>query len=841
MYPQLSQNLHWPMSRHTQNPEEKRLKVPLLSPSSTIQKSSDSHDILIKGEQKNDGTFDCKPNLSDHDVDKATLYIMDSFSGQGIAHGVRHEDLETHKFLHGSAWEKLYVLSIVVYMVEGLVPDSMFKGQKEVSCGAEAAFLLCFFYDVLLFWRLESGSTEENGTKTGPEIWTKGRALLIFFQLVDLLVFLIFIVFYDGNSLRFSRFARPLLLVFRVPNLRIVLVGCLFAATRIVRVLFLIACDVMFFGFIGFVLFDSKEFESPQNGMHTMLLILTAPGTVLGVMEPLNASSGNFASIFFIFFVIITTMIFQKITLATAYRSYKAHQKKEFFASMDRSHKALVAAFDIIAVNGRVSQATWRIVFADLKGSPHPKVADTIFHACDSEFSLVPGNGYVEFDAFKELTNMAKHAKSALKHLELHDHHELTDWEKVQKRMRRYLNCNIVVWGCKIQVVHAFVDMLVILSIVQLYMSVSNSSGENHAMDAFWETLGVCILFAFTVEVSLKSIAMGWAKYISYGEHVLDFTCVAAGIIFFTWEWLYELLNPGKGDSGGTLYNIALALRTLRVLKFLWLSETLHGLLFTVIKLGNSLVKLFFILFVPVYIFAVVSQSLLHNYVNVKNKAKAVGTPWYPFAEQLNFETGLNAMLTLFQMFTISSWNMVMAASDKIIGPNYSVLVEIFFFSFRIIMTMIFVPILTGFLIESFVTNFDTYEKHKKEGEQKKGGTENSAGADLSHAMEIRVLAARTKRNRRTSYVERTMHPKDLEVKKLLSERTAVEEVEKKIYGVDLMLKEKLIKTLRNKLQEESQLLQEKEYHLADVVQQAQKLEAEKKRLSVQVLKLKSY
>ena len=85
------------------------------------------------------------------------------------------------------------------------------------------------------------------------------------------------------------------------------------------------------------------------------------------------------------------------------------------------------------------------------------------------------------------------------------------------------------------------------------------------------------------------------------------------------------------------------------------------------------------------------------------------------------------------------------------------------------------------------------------------------------------------------------MHPKDLEVKKLLSERTAVEEVEKKIYGVDLMLKEKLIKTLRNKLQEESQLLQEKEYHLADVLQQAQKLEAEKKRLSVQVLKLKSY
>jgi len=111
---------------------------------------------------------------------------------------------------------------------------------------------------------------------------------------------------------------------------------------------------------------------------------------------------------------------------------------------------------------------------------------------------------------------------------------------------------------------------------------------------------------------------------------------------------------------------------------------------------------------------------------------------------------------------------------------------------------------------------------------------------NLSHAMELRVLAARTKRNRCASYVDRIIHPQDLEVKRLLSERTAVQEVEKKIYGFDLLLKEKLIKTLRTKLQEESQTLQDKELALETVMEKIEKLEEEKKQLSIQILKMKN-
>ena len=80
-------------------------------------------------------------------------------------------------------------------------------------------------------------------------------------------------------------------------------------------------------------------------------------------------------------------------------------------------------------------------------------------------------------------------------------------------------------------------------------------------------------------------------------------------------------------------------------------------------------------------------------------------------------------------------------------------------------------PNFTGFLIESFVTNFDTYEKHKKESLQKPTDT------NLSHAMELRVLAARTK--------EIDAHRTSIELytsrfgKETPSERTAVQKLKR--------------------------------------------------------------
>ena len=108
-----------------------------------------------------------------------------------------------------------------------------------------------------------------------------------------------------------------------------------------------------------------------------------------------------------------------------------------------------------------------------------------------------------------------------------------------------------------------------------------------------------------------------------------------------------------------------------------------------------------------------------------------------------------------------------------------------------------FVPVLTGYLIESFVVNFDIYEKNKA-GIQ----TISSAKED---EFEMRKLAAERQNKRVASQQESyelpdDIHPQVKRVEGLLKDRKNLEEVEKKIYGFDDIVQKALIKSLRKSL-----------------------------------------
>ena len=134
-------------------------------------------------------------------------------------------------------------------------------------------------------------------------------------------------------------------------------------------------------------------------------------------------------------------------------------------------------AFYLIAIEDEVDKLNWRRVFDNLKGGHHSMIADTIFDSIDEEYSFVPGNGLIELEPFRKLCEMSQHAGPALKHLELHDHHELTTYERFQKSLRQCMNTEIHLCSVKgyakhtgltIVVVGLFVDILVLVSIVQL-------------------------------------------------------------------------------------------------------------------------------------------------------------------------------------------------------------------------------------------------------------------------------------------------------------------------------------------------------------------------------------
>ena len=580
------------------------------------------------------------------------------------------------------------------------------------------------------------------------------------------------------------------MLVLRISSLRNVLMGVLNAGLKISRVLLLIVMDVLFFSFVGFVMFSSvpgaKSFSTYGQAFRSMLLILTAPGTVLDAMTPIFEAT-PLSSLFFVFFVIFTTMLLQKLVLATAYRSYKGYQKANFFARIARREQALVQAYGLVAVDNKtaVHRTAWRRIYRALGNTQQQSIADAIFRVVDTD-----GSGTVEEDEFLKLCSVGLTAMGTIQQSDVqgmqHGSSSVSFWGKVRAHMRYIfeyeadVTCNGKGDICLAQ---AFVDIFVLASIAQLYCSVTDP--DNHT----WHLFGIMLLLVFSVEVLLRWFAFGWREYISEAEHKLDVLCVLIGSLFFVSE---SLVVGGSGTTIGKsgVYRFALVLRTLRALRFLWVNATLHGLLWCLVRLTDSLLKLFFVMFIPIYVIATVAEPLFGSSLVPSNPLVRNQTKWFPYHSVLNFESTGSSLLTLWEISTISSWPIIMNAVDASEASAYTSSTEVFFFGFRILMTMIFIPVLTGFVIEAFVTNFSAYDAKKKlELEQRLAAKRRGSVFVKEKHQDNMIKTVRTKKAEASITLK-------------LSAAAIREKMEKSIYNVASDLANKKLKVDKGKLEQ---------------------------------------
>ena len=305
---------------------------------------------------------------TDESIEKAAMYIMDAWDGKTTAHDTSHDSFKIYKFLHRTWWTILHSVIVLVFAFQIFLPEEYgvdALGWKTVHRIVEVLLFLVVGLDIALMRKLYLGSSSDSDEtlKVGDLKWVQFRLALL---LVTALDFTLSVVT-DGKIARFSTFSRLFFLVFRNLKLRTAFIGCLIAGTQICKVLLLICCDVLFFGFVGFVLFGKIDttgnFDTPLNGMRTMLLVLTAPGTVLSDLAHLFAASDGLASYFFVIFIIITTMVFQKLVLATAYRSYKEYQKIQYHKVLRNYEVAARKAYSIVAPFGSLKRKTWHRVF----------------------------------------------------------------------------------------------------------------------------------------------------------------------------------------------------------------------------------------------------------------------------------------------------------------------------------------------------------------------------------------------------------------------------------------------------------------------------------------------
>ncbi|KAL4095062.1 hypothetical protein PRIC1_008440 [Phytophthora ramorum] len=273
---------------------------------------------------------------------------------------------------------------------------------------------------------------------------------------------------------------------------------------------------------------------------------------------------------------------------------------------------------------------------------------------------------------------------------------------RFRTQVRSTLLYEVYVFGrYRVVLAELVVGMLICLSVVQAVQvnNIELAFSVNHS----WRLLGFFLLNLFTLEVLVKMFAFGYNEFFTRPFCKLDLAVVSVG-------WLFYVLTTVSKPPNISLvfYDMALAVRSLRFLKLLNLFPPFHEIMYTMKAIMPLIMQLLLVIFSVMYAFAIVTQA---NYgIELRDfpaSKQAMSPGWYAQREEFQAETFEGTLVTLFGVANLAGWNAIMDAAHAMTGSDST---YVFFFTYRMTMSNILLPIFVGFLVESFVSNAKTVE-----------------------------------------------------------------------------------------------------------------------------------
>lgn len=129
------------------------------------------------------------------------------------------------------------------------------------------------------------------------------------------------------------------------------------------------------------------------------------------------------------------------------------------------------------------------------------------------------------------------------------------------------------------------------------------------------------------------------------------------------------------------------------------------------------LIRASFIYFSIIYFFAIFGYSYFCHALNVEDATNTSesndANQWVQYSNLLNFNTLLQSMFTLFEVSILGNWSIVMDAA--VVSTNKPASAYIFFYTYRLVITLFILPILLSFIIQVFLSALSMREKELAE------------------------------------------------------------------------------------------------------------------------------
>uniref|UniRef100_A0A5S6R1F3 Voltage-dependent L-type calcium channel subunit alpha n=1 Tax=Trichuris muris TaxID=70415 RepID=A0A5S6R1F3_TRIMR len=482
---------------------------------------------------------------------------------------------------------------------------------------------------------------------------------------------------FDVKALRAFRVLRPLRLVSGVPSLQVVLNSILRAMVPLFHIALLVLFVIIIYAIIGLELFCGK--------LHKACVDFTT-GDLVADPGPCGESETSFHC------------DRSKNLVCTENHTWPG--PNDGITNFDNFGLAMLTVFQCISLEGWTDVMYWVndsvgrewpwVYFITLVILGSFFVLNLVLGVLSGEFSKEREKARARglFQKFREKQQLDDDTKGYLdwitqaedidmvgeeEEVEAGDREELADGdtgEEISKeefqrqswlsmRMKRFRKLNRRCRRCCRRIVksQAFYWLVIVLVFLNTMVLTSEHYGQPEWLDRFQDIANLFFVILFTLEMFLKMYSLGFVNYFVALFNRFDCFVVVSSIVEFA------LTSAGLMKPLGV--SVLRSARLLRIFKVTRYWNSLRNLVASLLNSLRSIASLLLLLFLFIVIFALLGMQVFGGKFNTIN----------PHANKprANFDTVVQALLTVFQILTGEDWNAVMYNGIEAFGGVHSI------------------------------------------------------------------------------------------------------------------------------------------------------------------------
>ena len=454
---------------------------------------------------------------------------------------------------------------------------------------------------------------------------------------------------------------------------------------------------ILLFTIMAYKLFKDRGFKKVDGAPYFTdffdsfwdLYVLVTTANSPDIMMP-SYDQASYYSIFFIVFEVVCLYIFMSIFLAVVYNNYRKNLKMEVKEVVDRKIELINKAFDLMKSDVFGREVIIQGDFMQLLRRTLPTSSEQYFKilwcVLDSD-----QNGYIDKGEFRVLPDLLNIKVSEIR---------ANLFERHIPKVYKHKYSRMVIRGVRHKYFRYLFDAIILVNAAVIISS--------------YEYIEWGFLSVFTLEIVLKIYAFGFSMFISKYWNVFDTVIIGSAVIF-------QIIENARGDTNDAyiILDVLLILRVLRIIKIFHGIQSFKMILNTIFHILPSLFTYVGVLFVFIYIYAIVGME------SFKDKIRFFGPETYNTTDPAkqwcgnmalkdstfykekycanNFNDIGSAFIVLFELLVVNQWHVI---TEGFVFATGSKAARIFFIFYHLTCVILILNIFTAFVLEAFLLEY---------------------------------------------------------------------------------------------------------------------------------------